>query len=115
MHPPMQVLKVALQILPVGVPRHAVYARGRRRAQRPVRLAEAIDRDVMQQRGEPRVPVRLRHMTHAIKRTWRAEPGTVSGARFACRVSLGRSPSLHHFRSRLPGLVRRLRRYYTTV
>lgn len=69
MHPPMQILKVALQILAVGIPRHAVHTRGRRRAQRPVRLAEAIDRDVMQERGEPRVPIRLRHTTHAIKRT----------------------------------------------
>ena len=44
-----------------------------------------------------------------------AQSGAASGACFAGRVSLGRSPSLHHLRPRSPGLVRRLRRYYGTV
>jgi hypothetical protein len=59
--------------------------------------------------------VRSRCFTHAIERTWRALPGSASGARFARRVPLGRSPSLHHLRPRHRGFVRQLRRYYGTV
>src|SRR6266481_6898820 len=46
---------------------------------------------------------------------WTRRSGTESGARFAGRVPLGQSPSLHRLRRRLPGLVRRLHRYYETV
>jgi hypothetical protein len=41
---------------------------------------------MVQERGEPRVLVRCCHSAHTIKRTWRALPDTVSGARFASRV-----------------------------
>jgi hypothetical protein len=106
----MQIAKVRFEIKPVFVPRHAVDPRRGLRTQCPVGRPEAIDIDVMQQRGELRVLVLYCATAHAIQRTWRASPGSVSGARFAGRVSLGQAPSLHRLRTRFPGLVRRLRR-----
>ena len=49
------------------------------------------------------------------KPTERALPGTGSGARFAGRVPLGRSASLHRLRRPALGVVRQLLRYYRTV
>ena len=69
----------------------------------------------MQERGEPHNLVLPRHLAHTTKPACHAFPGSESGARRAGRVSLGRSPSLHHLRRPALGVVRRLRRYYGTV
>jgi hypothetical protein len=66
-------------------------------------------------RGEPRFLVRSCHSAHTTKPTRRALPGTVSGARFAGHVPLGRSASLHRFRRPALGVVQRFPRYYRTV
>ena len=113
--PPVQIPKVRFEVLPVGPPRHAVHPRGCPRVQRPVGRPEALDVDVMQERGEPCLLVQLRLPAHATKRTRRVLPGSASGTRFAGRVPLGRPPSLHRLRHRHAGVVRRLRRYYEAV
>jgi hypothetical protein len=64
---------------------------------------------MVQQRGEPRFLIPSRHLTHTIQPAWRIMPGTASGMRCAGRVPLGRSPFLHHLRSRFHGLVQQLR------
>ena len=69
----------------------------------------------MQERGEPHILVLPRHLAHPAKLTWHALPGTASGACFAGRVSLRRSPFLHRLRHPALGVVRRLRRYYGIV
>jgi len=69
LNPPVQIAEVLLQLLPVGLPRLAVDPGGRPRAQRPIRAAEAIDIDVMQERGEPRVPVLRGDVPHTVQRT----------------------------------------------
>jgi hypothetical protein len=68
----VQVPEVALQVLPVVTPRHAVDSRRGRRTQRPIGRPEAIDIDVVQERGELRVHVLLCDTAHAIQRTGRA-------------------------------------------
>jgi hypothetical protein len=115
MHARVQILEVGLEIPPVLVPRHAVHPRRRLRPKREVRQPETIDIDVMQERHEPRVLVRCCHSPHATKLTERALPGSASGARFAGRVPLGRSASLHRLRRPALGIVRQLHRYYQTV
>ncbi|MCA1679122.1 MAG: hypothetical protein LC777_09370 [Actinobacteria bacterium] len=115
LQPCVQVVETLLQLLPVGLPRHAVYPRSSLRAQRPIGRPQAIDVDVMQERGELRFPVLLCDSAHTIQRTRRALPGAVSGARFAGRVPLGQPPSLHRLRDRLRGVVRRARRHYGAV
>src|SRR5665213_832111 len=65
----VQILKVALQVPPVLLPRHAVHPRCSLGLQRPVGRPQAIDIDVMQERGEPRFPVLLCCLAHAIQPT----------------------------------------------
>src|SRR4051812_34175750 len=94
----MQIAKIRFEICPVVRPRHAVHPRRGLRADRPIRRPQAIDIDVVQERGEPHILVLPRRSAHDSQITWRAGSGPESGARFPGRVSLGRSPSLHRLR-----------------
>ena len=58
MDPSVQIPEVVLQIPPIVLPRHAVHPGRGPRVQRPIGRPEAIDIDVMQERGEPRLLVR---------------------------------------------------------
>ena len=111
----MQIPKVLLELHALVLPRHAIHSRRGLRLKRQVRRPQTIDIDVVQKRGEPRIPVRSCHSAHTIQVTERALPGSGSGARFAGRVPLGRSASLHHLRRPALGVVRQLPRYYRTV
>jgi len=115
MNPGMQIPKLRFEIVPVVLPRDAVHPRRGRGLQRPIGRSQAVDVNVMQERREPRFLVRSCRSAHAIQLAWRALPGPVSGARFAGRVPLGRSASLHHLRRPALGVVRQLRRYYRIV
>ncbi len=115
MDPGMQVLEVALQVLPVVTPCHPVHPRRGLGLQRPIRRPQAFDINMVQQRDEPRFPVLLRHSAHAIQRTWHAHSGFAPGACFAARVPLGQPASLRRLRDRLRGVVRRPRQYYRAV
>jgi hypothetical protein len=109
MNPSVQIPEILLQMLPLRVPRQPVHPAGGPRVQRPIGRPQAVDVDVVQERGEPCFPVLLCNSAHALQRTWRALPGSVSRARFAGRVPLGQPPSLHRLRRRNRGVVRRLR------
>src|SRR5450755_284995 len=115
MDPSMQILEVALEIVPVVSPRHPVNPRGHVRADRPIRLPQTLDADVVKQRGEPHIIVLPRRLAHTIQITGHAQSGTASGACFTGRVPLGQAPSLPRLRSRHGGFVRRVRRYYEPV
>jgi hypothetical protein len=109
----MQILKVGLQILSIVVPRHPIYPRHGLRANRPICRPKPKQRDMVQQRSEPRILTLSCHFTHTAQRTRRIGSGTESGMRFAARVPLGSLPFLPHLRSR--GLVQRVRRYYGAI
>ena len=70
--PPVQVVEIRLQVLPVGHPRHPVHPRRGLRAYRSVGRPEPVDVDMVQQRREPRVLVPSCHFTHTVQRAWRA-------------------------------------------
>jgi hypothetical protein len=106
----MKICEVALQLQPVIRPRDPVHSRCSLGLQGPIRRPEAIDIDVVQERREPRFRIRCCHSAHTTKLTERAMPDTVSGARFAGRVPLGWSPSLHRLRRPALGVVRQLHR-----
>ena len=73
-------------------PRDAVHPRRGLGLKRPVGRPQAVDVNVVQERGEPRFLVRLRHSPHTMPaHLARRRSGSVSGARFAGRVPLGRS------------------------
>ena len=65
--------------------------------------------------GEPLPPILLGGLTYSLERAWRTLPPLRPEHVAPRRVPLGRSPSLHRLRGRLPGVVRRLLRYYGTV
>ena len=108
--PGVQIAKVRFEIQPVVPPPDPVDPRSGVRADRPIRLPQTIDADVMKERSEPHIPVLPRHLAHTIQLTEHARSGTASGACFTGRVPLGQAPSLHHLRPRFLGLVRRLHR-----
>jgi len=78
-----EAFEVLSQVLPVGVPRHPVYARSRLRPNGYIRPPEAVEVDVVQQRREPCI-LSLR----ATSRT-RSNPLDTSGP--ALRPGRGRS------------------------
>jgi hypothetical protein len=115
MNPGVQIAKILLEIQPVLQPRDPVHPGRGPRVQRPVGRPQAIDINVVQQRGEPCSLVLLCDTAHAVKRTWPVHSGSESGAGFADRVPLAQAPSLHRLRGRLGGVVRQLHRYYEPV
>ena len=67
--PCVQILKVDLQVLPVIGPRHPVHSRRGLWTDRPVRLPESAETDVVQQRCEPCFLVCSCYFTHTFQRT----------------------------------------------
>jgi hypothetical protein len=65
----VQIREVALQILPVVLPPHAVHPRRGLWTDRPVGRPQAINIDMVQERREPRFLVLLRHSAHAVQLT----------------------------------------------
>jgi hypothetical protein len=113
--PRVKIAKVGFEILCVVLPRHPVHPSRGLRVQRPEGLSQAVDVDVMQERGEPRILVLLCDSAHAIQRTWHAHTGTASGAWLAVRVLLAQASFLPRLRRRHTGIVRQVRRYYRPV
>ena len=70
---------------------------------------------MVQQRGEPQLPILLRCLPYPRQRTGRVNPAQSPGRVWLARVPLGQAPSLHPLRSRCSGVVRRLPRYYGSV
>ena len=54
-------------------------------------------------------------LTYPLQRTGRASPARCPERVLSGRIPFGQAPSLHPLRSRLPGVVRGLRRYYGPV
>ena len=104
------------QCLAVVPPRLAIPPRRSFLLQTEVRRPQAIQVvDVVQERREPLLAVPFGCLPYPLQRTGRAVPARSPGRVLLAQVSFGRSPSLHLLRRRLPGVVRRLRRYYRTV
>ena len=70
----------------------AIDARGRVSLQREVRRSQAVDvGDVVQQRGEPLLPVPSSYLTHSLDASRRVSPALGPGVVTVGRVPLGRS------------------------
>jgi hypothetical protein len=110
-----QVFEVGSQALPVGVPSHLVNTWCSLRVVRHIGGPQASQVDVVQQCGEPCFFVPSCYLAHTVQPCFAAQSGTEPGTCRPVRVPLGQLPFLHHLRSRCPGLVRRLRRYYGAV
>src|ERR1035437_1869386 len=102
LHPPEQILQVSPQVLLVLPPRQPVRARRRVPFQFREHLPQPFQRDVVQQRGEPRILLPYSNFPHTIQPTWHAWPGSASGTCFAVRVPHAHSPFLHRLRRPRP-------------
>ena len=104
-----------LQVLPVVLPRFAVAPRRRLVSERDRRPQTRDVVDVMQQRGEPLLPVLPGCLTCSLDAIRRNFPALCPVVVTIGRVPLGPLASLRPLRGRLPGVVRRRPRYYQAV
>src|SRR5207249_10967145 len=111
----MQVRQFLLQVRAVLLPGHAVDSGRRLALQRVVAVPQQLDRNVVEQRREPRPLIPPCCFTHTAQVVQLAGPALGPGRGRLPDVLLGRSPSLHALRRCLLTLVRALRRYYSTV
>src|SRR5580700_2764373 len=111
----MKILQLLIQGRFVLVPRHTIDSGRRISLQGAVAVPQQIDSNVVEQRGEPRPLVLTCCLTHTKQVAQLADPALSPGRGRLSDVLLGRLPSLHALRWRLPAVVRTLRRYYATV
>jgi site-specific DNA recombinase len=95
----MQVRQPGLQVLSIRGPRHAVQPRHGVTLQRVVRLPQQVDRDVVQQSGEPQVLVPSCGLTYPAQPTRREAPALCPACGRLFRIPLGHQPSLQPVRS----------------
>ena len=111
----MQICQLLIQVRLVLLPRHAIDSGCSIPLQGVEAVPQQIDGDVVEQRGEPRPLIFTCCLTHTEQVAQLADPALSPGRGRLLDVLLGRSPSLHALRQRLPAVVRTLRRYYATV
>src|SRR3989442_956685 len=116
LQPSGEVQQVGLEILSVVPPCLPIDPGGGVPLQREVGVPQAIDGiDVVEERGEPLLPVPPRCLTYSLERARRACPALGPERVTLGRVSLGPPPSLRHLRGRFLGVVRWLPGYYGAV
>ena len=116
LEPSGHVLEVGLQGLPVVPPGLAIDAGGRSGIASLVRRSQSPNVvDMVQERGEPLLPVRSCCLTYPVEGIRHAPPALRPARGTPERVPLGQPPSLPRLRSRFRGVVRRLPRYYRAV
>ena len=111
----MQVSEVCLQVSSIVFPRHPVHSRRRLLLEAVVAHPKQIDRHVVEERGEPRLPVLSCCLAHAIQPAVPAFLARCPARVRLARVLLGQRPFLHSLRRRCPAFVRLLRRSYAVV
>ena len=115
-HATVEILEPFLHLPGVVAPHFAVHSRGRIPAQGQKRVPKEVDRHVVQERGEPNLPVLSCELAYTVQRTRHAlHPALSPGRVLLIRVPLGQAPSLHPLRGRRSGVVRRLPGYYEPV
>jgi hypothetical protein len=96
-----EILEVVLQRLAVLPPRHPIHPGGGLPLEAEVRLSEHRRVvDVVQERGEPKLPVLSRCLTYPLQRSLHAGPALSPGRGVLSRIPLGQAPSLHPLRGR---------------
>ena len=115
MDPAKQIVEPGLQVCLVVLPSHAICAGGGFALERIERQPERVDINVVEKRGEPLLLPLPRGLSYTGQRLGHAIPALRPERALLIRGSLGPRSSLHRLRRRSPGLVRRLRRYYSEV
>ncbi len=113
--PRVQILNPAIKVSLVGPPCEPVHTGSGVPLEREERGPEHGRVEMVEERREPlRLPLSC-SLPYACQRLGHACPVLSPARALLARVPLGPRPSLHRLRSRLPGVVRRLRRYYGEV
>ena len=115
MQPPVQVLKVALEVCLVGSPRQPVHAGCGILLEFEERRFEMFDADVMEERGELLLLPFACCFPYAFQRLGHARPALCPVRAVLVRIPLGLRPWLRRLRSGSLRLVRRLPSYYGGV
>src|SRR6266478_5446309 len=111
-----KIVEVCLQRLAVVPPRLPVHARRGFLLQSEVGHPQRFQViDVVQERCEPQLLILSCCLTYPLQRAGRVFPARCPGRVLLWQVPFGQTPSLHPLRCRLPGVVRRLLRYYGSV
>ena len=111
----MEIPEMTLQVLPVRLPRDLIDPGCRLWVQPQVASPESVDAHVVQERGEPRLPITTSCLTYPVQRTGRAPPALCPVRVLLARVPLGQTPSLPAVRCPSWGFVLAVRRYYGPV
>ena len=106
----VQICQLLIQVRLVLLPRHAIDSWCSSSLQGVEALPQQMDGDVVEQRGEPRPLIFACCLTHTKQVAQLADPALSPGRGRLPDVLLGRLPSLHALRQRLPAVVRTLRR-----
>src|SRR5262249_28822847 len=116
LQPLREVPEVLFQCLPVVPPRLPVHAWRSFPLQTEVGPAQRVQVvDVVQERGEPQLPILLCCLTYPLQRAGRVGPARCPGRILLARVPFSQTPSLHPLRCRCSGVVWGLPRYYGSV
>src|SRR5262249_16627729 len=111
-----EILEVPLKVLTVVLPRLSVHACCCVLLNLKERCPQSLDViDVVEERSEPLFPISTCCLTYPCERAERVFPALSPERGTLGPVPLGQPPSLHRFRCRSPGIVRRLRRYFGAV
>src|SRR5579885_360664 len=114
-----KVLEILFQFLTVMPPRLPVHARRGFPLQAEVGPAKRFQVvDVVQERGEPQLPILLGCLTYPLQRAGRVGPARCPARVLLRQVPFGQTPSLRPLRPsayELTGVVRGLLRYYGSV
>src|SRR5467141_2533781 len=111
-----KILEVSLQRLAVVPPRLPVHTGSGFLLQSEVGHPQCFQVvDVVQKRREPQLLILSCCLTYPLQRTRRVRPARCPGRVLLWQVPFGQTASLHPLRCQLPGVVRRLLRYYWSV
>src|SRR5467141_4111661 len=111
-----KILEISLQFLPIVPPRLPVHTRSGFLLQSEVGHPQCFQVvDVVQERREPQLLILSCCLTYPLQRTRRVRPARCPGRVLLWQVPFGQTASLHPLRCQLPGVVRRLLRYYWSV
>ena len=111
----MKIGELALEILAVFLPCHAVHTRRRIPLQPGIGAAQKPNIDMVEERSEPFLPIQPCSCPYTVQSRGHACPARGPARAGLSRVLLGPFPSLHPLRFRSPVTVRRFRSYYERV
>ena len=115
MNSAVKIGELALEILAIFLPCHAVYTGRRIPLQPRVGAVKKPGINMVEERGEPFLPIQPCSCPYTVQSRGHAYPARGPARVGSSRVRLGPLPSLHQLRLRSPDAVRRLPSYYGGV